>query len=92
MIQDPLIRVLLMEDSAYSGQAIPRMGSVSPPVEVGGSARDGEEALRKSLQLKPVARGAPSDEARAQRLRGETNALRNRANFLRDEVARFVLK
>ncbi len=92
MIQNPLIRVLVMEDSAYSRQAISRMWSVLLRVGVVGTARDGEEALRKIHQLKLVASGTPSHEATAQRLGAETNALRNQAHRLRDEVARLVLK
>ncbi len=47
------IRVLVIDDSAYSRQTITRMLEKSPLVEVIGAARDGEEALRKTLQLKP---------------------------------------
>jgi two-component system chemotaxis response regulator CheB len=49
----PLIRVLVIDDSAYSRQTIKRMLRASPLVDVVGSARDGEDALRKSLELKP---------------------------------------
>ena len=41
------IRVLVIDDSAFSRQAITRMLGASPLVEVVGVARDGEEALRK---------------------------------------------
>jgi two-component system chemotaxis response regulator CheB len=47
------IRVLVIDDSAYSRRTIIRMLETSPLVEVVGWARDGEEALRKSLQLRP---------------------------------------
>ena len=47
------IRVLVIDDSAYSRQTITRMLQASPLVEVIGSARDGEDALRKTLDLKP---------------------------------------
>ncbi len=47
------IRVLVVDDSALSRQTITRMLESSPLVEVVGVARDGEEALRKTLQLKP---------------------------------------
>jgi len=47
------IRVLVIDDSAFSRQAITRMLSTSPLVEVVGVARDGEEALRKTFQLEP---------------------------------------
>jgi two-component system chemotaxis response regulator CheB len=43
----------VIDDSAFSRQAITRMLETSPLVEVVGSARDGEEALRKTLELEP---------------------------------------
>lgn len=48
-----LIRTLVIDDSAFSRQTITRMLETSPLVEVVGVARDGEEALRKTLELKP---------------------------------------
>jgi two-component system chemotaxis response regulator CheB len=48
-----LIRVLVIDDSAFSRQTIIRMLKTSPLVEVIGSARDGEEALSKTLELQP---------------------------------------
>lgn len=48
-----LIRVLVIDDSAFSRQTITRMLETSPLVEVIGVARDGEDALRKTLELKP---------------------------------------
>ncbi len=48
-----LIRVLVIDDSAYSRRTITRMLETSPLVKVVGAARDGEEALRKSLELEP---------------------------------------
>ena len=48
-----LIRVLVIDDSAFSRQAITRMLTASPLVEVVGVARDGEEALRKAFDLEP---------------------------------------
>jgi len=53
MTQTGLIRVLVIDDSAYSRRTISRMLETSPLVEVVGWARDGEEALRKALQLRP---------------------------------------
>ena len=47
------IRVLVIDDSAFSRQTITRMLETSPLVEVIGCARDGEEALRKTLELAP---------------------------------------
>jgi two-component system chemotaxis response regulator CheB len=47
------IRTLVIDDSAFSRQAITRMLQTSPLVEVVGSARDGEEALRKTFELQP---------------------------------------
>ena len=49
----PPIRALVIDDSAFSRQAITRMLETSPLLEVAGSARDGEEALRKTLELEP---------------------------------------
>ena len=48
-----LIRVLVIDDSAFSRQAITRMLATSPLVEVVGVARDGEEALRRTFDLEP---------------------------------------
>ena len=47
------IRVLVIDDSAFSRQTITRMLTSSPLVEVVDSARDGEEALRKTIDLEP---------------------------------------
>jgi two-component system chemotaxis response regulator CheB len=47
------VRVLVIDDSAFSRQTITRMLESSPLVEVVGSARDGEEALRKTIELAP---------------------------------------
>jgi two-component system chemotaxis response regulator CheB len=49
----PLIRVLVIDDSAFSRQAVTRMLSKSPLVEVVGVARDGEDALKKTFELQP---------------------------------------
>jgi two-component system chemotaxis response regulator CheB len=48
-----LIRVLVIDDSAFSRQAITRMLETSPLVKVVGVARDGEQALRKAFELEP---------------------------------------
>ncbi len=53
MIARELIRVLVIDDSAFSRQTITRMLETSPLVEVVGVARDGEDALRKAIELKP---------------------------------------
>ncbi len=53
MTQRDLIRVLVIDDSAFSRQTITRMLRTSPLVEVVGVARDGEEALRKTFELLP---------------------------------------
>ncbi len=53
MIPRGPIRVLVIDDSAFSRQAITRMLEASPRVEVVGTARDGEDALRKTLDLAP---------------------------------------
>jgi two-component system chemotaxis response regulator CheB len=47
------IRVLVIDDSAFSRRVITRMLETSPLVEVVGVARDGEEALRKAFELEP---------------------------------------
>ncbi len=47
------IRAVVIDDSAYSRQAITRMLDSSPLVEVVGVARDGEEALRRVFDLSP---------------------------------------
>jgi two-component system chemotaxis response regulator CheB len=48
-----LIRVLVIDDSAFSRRTITRMLESSPLVKVVGSARDGEEALQKVFKIKP---------------------------------------
>jgi two-component system chemotaxis response regulator CheB len=48
-----LIRVLVIDDSAFSRRTITRMLETSPLVRVVGAARDGEEALQKALTLEP---------------------------------------
>jgi two-component system chemotaxis response regulator CheB len=47
------IRVLVIDDSAFSRRTISRMLERSPLCEVVGVAADGEEALRKTFDLKP---------------------------------------
>jgi two-component system chemotaxis response regulator CheB len=47
------IRVLVIDDSAFSRRTITRILERSPLVEVIDAARDGEEALRKTLELRP---------------------------------------
>ena len=53
MTRRELIRVLVIDDSAFSRQTITRMLETSPLIEVVGVARDGEDALRKTLELQP---------------------------------------
>jgi two-component system chemotaxis response regulator CheB len=48
--QEP-IRVLVIDDSAFSRRTIVRMLEKSPLIEVVGWARDGEEALHKALEV-----------------------------------------
>jgi two-component system chemotaxis response regulator CheB len=48
-----LIRVLVIDDSAFSRRTITSMLETSPLIEVVGVAWDGEEALRKTLELEP---------------------------------------
>ncbi|MDJ0868802.1 MAG: chemotaxis-specific protein-glutamate methyltransferase CheB [Myxococcota bacterium] len=52
MANDP-IRVLVIDDSAFSRRTITRMLERSPLVEVIAAAPDGEEALRKTFELEP---------------------------------------
>jgi len=47
------IRVLVIDDSAFSRRTITRMLEASPLVRVIDWAHDGEEALRKTLELEP---------------------------------------
>ncbi len=47
------IRVLVIDDSAFSRQVITRILGNSPLVEVVGVARNGEEALKKTFELEP---------------------------------------
>jgi two-component system chemotaxis response regulator CheB len=47
------IRVLVIDDSAYGRRTITRMLETSPLVRVVDVARDGEEALRKTFELRP---------------------------------------
>jgi two-component system chemotaxis response regulator CheB len=49
---DP-IRVLVIDDSSFSRQTITQMLDSSPLVEVVGWAADGQEALRRTLELEP---------------------------------------
>ena len=53
MSQAERIRVLVIDDSAFSRQTITRILESSPLVEVVGVARDGQEALRKAFELEP---------------------------------------
>ncbi|MCP4039573.1 MAG: chemotaxis response regulator protein-glutamate methylesterase [bacterium] len=53
MTAPDLIRVLVIDDSAFSRRTITRMLESSPLVTVVGAARDGEEALRKAFELCP---------------------------------------
>src|SRR4029077_7214846 len=48
-----IVRVLIVDDSAYARKVVRQMLSRSPFVEVIGAARDGEEALNLVEQLRP---------------------------------------
>jgi two-component system, chemotaxis family, protein-glutamate methylesterase/glutaminase len=48
-----IIRVLIVDDSAYIRKVVRQMLSCSPFIEVVGTAHDGKEALEKVAQLKP---------------------------------------
>jgi two-component system chemotaxis response regulator CheB len=47
------IRVLVIDDSAFNRRTLTRMLEVLPEVEVAGYAVDGEEGIRRILELKP---------------------------------------
>ena len=48
-----LVRVLIVDDSAYVRKVIRQMLSRSPFIEVVGAARDGRDALEMAAELKP---------------------------------------
>lgn len=50
---DSLVRVLIVDDSAYVRKVIKEMLGRSPFIDVVGTARDGEEALEMVEQLRP---------------------------------------
>ena len=50
---DRILRVLVVDDSAYVRKVIKQMLSRSPFIEVVGTARDGEEALELVQELRP---------------------------------------
>jgi two-component system chemotaxis response regulator CheB len=50
---DRRIRVLVVDDSAYNRRTITKILEKSPFIEVLGTAKDGEEGLRRALDLKP---------------------------------------
>src|SRR5262244_3958746 len=48
-----IVRVLVVDDSAYVRKVIRQMLSRSPFIDVVGAARDGREALEMAAELKP---------------------------------------
>lgn len=50
---DPLIRTLIVDDSAFVRKVVKEMLSRSPYIDVVGTARDGQEALEMVEQLRP---------------------------------------
>ena len=48
-----IVRILIVDDSAYVRKVIRQMLSRSPFFEIVGAARDGREALEMSADLKP---------------------------------------
>jgi len=50
---EKIIRVLVVDDSAYIRKVVTQMLSRSPFIEVVGVARDGEDALEKAAELNP---------------------------------------
>lgn len=53
MANTSLTRVLVVDDSAYVRKVVTQMLSQSPSIEVVGTARDGQEALDRVVELKP---------------------------------------
>jgi len=49
----PAIRVLIVDDSAYVRKVVSQLLSRSPRLEVVGTARDGQEALERVVELRP---------------------------------------
>ena len=47
------LRALVVDDSAYNRRTITKILERSPFIEVVGTAKDGEEALRRTLDLRP---------------------------------------
>src|SRR5712672_1702861 len=48
-----IVRILIVDDSAYVRKVIRQMLSRSPFLEIVGTARDGREALEIAAELKP---------------------------------------
>ncbi len=48
-----MIRVLIVDDSAFVRQALTRMLTSDPDIEIAGTAADGREALERVLALRP---------------------------------------
>ena len=48
-----IVRVLVVDDSAYVRKVVSQMLQRSPFIEVVGTARDGREALEQVAALKP---------------------------------------
>jgi two-component system chemotaxis response regulator CheB len=53
MVTNGVIRVLVVDDSAYVRKVVTQILSRSPLLEVVGIARDGQEALEQVVELKP---------------------------------------
>src|SRR5215471_21751103 len=74
---DRVIRVLVVDDSAYVRKVIKQMLSRSPFIEVVGAARDGAEGLELVEQLKP-------DVVTCDLIMAEMDGI----SFLREQMAR----
>ena len=48
-----MIRVLVVDDSAFVRQALVRMLGGAPDIEIVGTAVDGKDGLEKALALRP---------------------------------------
>ena len=53
MADPSVIRVLVVDDSAYVRKVVSQMLGTSPSIEIVGTARDGQEALERVSELKP---------------------------------------
>src|SRR5712672_172518 len=53
MMPSRALRILVVDDSAYVRKVVSQLLSRSPRLEVVGTARDGQEALERVVELRP---------------------------------------